>query len=206
METLPDRIKLHLQFDVQKMQNEVQKLIDATGDFVYYSVIQLKAPAHLVDPNVPFPTASEHTNYADGSWTPWLETKALKKSPYLKSIVDAFAKHTDVSSVRLLRLGAGEVVKEHNDPTLGLEVSDSVVRLTIPIISNDDVVFYLNGLPTSMKLGECWYLQLSRPHKIVNGGLTERVHLTLDVIPNEWVRSKIVAGLHTRKDSEDAIL
>lgn len=40
-----------------------------------------------------------------------------------------------------------------------------------------------------MKAGECWYLRLSDPHRIVNQGTTERINLTIDMIRNEWVKS-----------------
>ena len=42
-----------------------------------------------------------------------------------------------------------------------------------------------------MKPGEIWYMRLSDPHKVVNKAETERVNLTIDMIPNDWVRSMI---------------
>ena len=125
----------------------------------------LRSPAHMVDPSLPFPPPVD--DYADGSWTDWLDTPALKASPYLSSIVDTFRKHTVVTLVRVLRLAAGNFVKEHTDPTLGLHIEKSVIRLTIPII-DDDTDFYLNGTPVPMKPGECWYLRLTDPHKVMN--------------------------------------
>ena len=93
--------------------------------------------------------------------------------------------------VRLLRLAPGSVVKEHTDPTLALEVVESVIRLTIPILNNDKVEFFLNGIPVPMQPGECWYLKLTDPHKVINDGETERINLTIDMIPNDWLRKLI---------------
>lgn len=136
-----DRVQLPFQFDVAKMQAEIEALNFNT--FLYYNVLPLRAPAHTIDPSIPMPPPVE--DFADGSWTEWLDTGALKKSPYLTSIVDIFRKHTKVTLVRLLRLEGGAVVKEHTDP-----------------------------------------------HKVVNGGISQRINLTIDMIPNEWVRSLIL--------------
>lgn len=186
--TVPDRVKLPFQFDVEKIWSEIQSL--NLHDFIYYNVLSLRAPAHLVDSSIPFPPPAD--DYADGSWTEWLDTANLKQSPYLSSVIDTFREHTKVTLVRLLRLSPGAVVKEHTDPTLGLHIERSVIRLTIPILSNDQVTFFLNGTPVEMQAGECWYLRLTDPHKVVNAGTTERINLTIDMIPNEWVKSTIM--------------
>uniref|UniRef100_UPI0040484260 aspartyl/asparaginyl beta-hydroxylase domain-containing protein n=2 Tax=Roseivirga sp. TaxID=1964215 RepID=UPI0040484260 len=183
-----DRVKLPFQFDADKMLAEIKKI--GMNDFIYYNVIQLRAPAHLVDPSLPFPPPAD--DYADGSWTDWLDTKDLKSSPYLMSVIDTFRTHTKVTLVRILRLAAGNVVKEHTDPTLGLEVEKSVVRLTIPILINEHVDFFLNGTGVDMRPGECWYLRLTDPHSVVNSGATDRINLTIDMIPNDWLRSIIL--------------
>ena len=182
-----DRVLLPLSFDASKMYEEIQTL--NLHNFIYYNVLSLRAPAHLVDTSLPFPPPAD--DYADGSWTDWLDTSDLKKSPYLMEIVDYFREHTTVNLVRLLRLAPNSVVKEHTDPTLGLHIEKSMVRLTIPIVGNDAVDFFLNGTIVDMKPGQCWYLRLTDPHKIINAGTTERINMTIDVIPNDWVRNLI---------------
>ena len=183
----PDRVKLPFVFDSAKMKAEYEKM--NFGSFIYYSVIPLRAPAHLVDTSLPFPPPAE--DYADGSWTSWMDTPELVKSPYFNSVIDTFKKHTKVTLVRLLRLEPGAEVKEHTDPTLGLEIEKSVIRLTIPIIHNENVTFFLNGTPVPLQTGECWYLRLTDPHRILNQGAHERVNLSIDMIPNEWIRKII---------------
>ncbi|NMH86746.1 aspartyl/asparaginyl beta-hydroxylase domain-containing protein [Flavivirga algicola] len=182
-----DRIKLPFVFDTAKMIAECDIL--KLEQFEYYSVIPLRSPAHIVDPSLPFPPPAD--DYADGSWTDWLDTPQLQKSPYLMSVIDYFRKNTEVTLVRLLRLAPDSMIKEHTDPTLALEIEKSVIRLTIPILNNDKVTFYLNDTPVPMQPGECWYLRLSDPHKVTNLGETERINLTLDIVPNAWVRKMI---------------
>lgn len=188
VDTKNDSIKLPLTFDVEKMTNEIQAM--NLNNFVYYNVLPLRSPAHLVDSSIPFPPPAQ--DYADGSWCDWLNTKELENSPYLKSIVEMFQEHTTVTLVRALRLEQGNVVKEHRDVTLGLQVRKSVIRLTIPIIKDEGADFYLNNTLVPMKPGECWYMRLTDPHKVVNNSSRERINISIDMIPNEWVRNLIL--------------
>ena len=185
--TIKDRIQIPFNFNVHKMLTESKAL--ALEQFEYYKVIQLRAPAHLVDTSLPFPPPAD--DYADGSWTDWLDTPELEKSPYLKSIINSFKEHTTVTLVRLLRLVPNSVVKEHTDPTLGLGIKKSVIRLTIPVLNNDKMIFNLNKTPVNMKPGECWYLDLTKPHEVINNVNEERINLTIDMIPNKWTRDII---------------
>jgi len=185
---MDDRVKLDLSFDLARMQQEVLDL--PLHDFIEYSVLPLTTPIAIPE------SAREHSgpiDYADGSWATWHDTPLLPNCPYLSEVVAFFRSHTTVTLVRLLRLASGGFIKEHCDPTLGLEQERSVIRLTIPILSNGQVEFCLNGTLVPMSPGECWYLRFSDPHKAWNSGETERVHLSVDMIPNEWVRS-LIAG------------
>ncbi len=188
---LPDRVKLALTLDVARMREEV--LAMPLHDFIHYSVLPLTAPAHFVDPSRPAPPPAK--DHADGSWTDWLDTSLLRSSAYLASVVAGFRAHTDVTLVRLLRLASGGVVKEHTDPTLGLEVERSVIRLTVPIITNEHCRFFLSGREVPWKPGECWYLRFADPHSAVNEGAQERIHMSIDVIPNAWVRELVRTGI-----------
>ena len=192
LEQVPDRLKLPFSFDYKKMAEDIEKL--NLRPFVYYDSVPLRGPAHQIDPSLPFPPPAD--DYADGSWCDWLDTNILKNSNYLKEVVDFFKDKTKVTLVRLLRLEAGAVVKEHTDPTLGIHIEKSVVRLTIPIIVNDDVTFFLNKTPVEMGLGECWYLRLTDPHSIINGGTTQRINMSIDMLPNEWVTEQIMNAIN----------
>lgn len=188
----PDRVLLPFSFDVKKMLEEINTM-DLKG-YVYYDVISLRSPAHMVDSSLPIPPPAD--DYADGSWTDWMDTPILKKSTYISSIIDFFREHTNVTLVRLLRLAPGSEVKEHTDPTLGLEQEKSVIRLTIPVQRSEGVSFYLNQSKVPFEVGQCWYLRLTDPHKIENPGPLERINLTIDMIPNDWVRNLIDQGMN----------
>ena len=179
-----DRIKLPFTFDTTKLIEEITLYKQA--NFEYYDVVPLRAPAHLVDNAIPFPPPA--ADYADGTWCEWLDTKDLINLPYINSIIDFFKENCTVNLVRLLRLAPNAIVKEHVDPTLALEVEKSMIRLTIPIIKEKGVDFYLNNTIVAMEPGECWYLKLNDPHKIINNTNTVRINLTIDIIPNQWIK------------------
>ena len=68
MKTTPtplDRVRLPISFDATTLLEDVRGL--DLGPFVYYSVVPLRSPAHLVDPSLPPPPPAD--DYADGSWT-----------------------------------------------------------------------------------------------------------------------------------------
>ena len=178
-----DRIQLPLQFDPGRLRQDLEHL--QLRPFIYYDVMPLRSPAHLVDPTLAPPPKTG--DYANGTWTDWLDTGALRKSPYLTSLVDTFREHCRVTLVRLCRLAPEAEVAEHTDPTLGLHIDRTVVRLTIPITGADNSVFFLNGEPVPMGPGECWYLRLTDPHRVTNPGATERVNLTIDLEANDWL-------------------
>lgn len=172
----PDRIKLPIEFDSHRMLAELER--DLAKPFTYYSVVMLTVP----------PDMSLH----DGaSRAPSKDNGDLSDIPYIKSIIDDFRDVTVVTLVRLLRLEAGAEVALHTDPTLGLDVPDSVVRLTIPISPTYDVDFLLNDAPMEMKPGECWYMKLNDPHQVIHYGTSERINMTIDVVPNDWVLEQL---------------
>jgi hypothetical protein len=62
-----------------------------------------------------------------------------------------------------------------------------MVRIHIPVATNDGVDFRLNGVRCIMAAGSTWYLRLSDPHSVANRGLDDRIHLVVDAVVNEWV-------------------
>lgn len=101
----------------------------------------------------------------------------------------------EIVSARLLRLGPGGRIHEHRDYDLG--GPDADLRLHVPLLSPPDVVFFLDGHIIPMAAGECWFLDLARPHRVVNRSAHSRVHLVLDCRPGPWLAQQIADGLPT---------
>jgi len=169
-----DRVKLPITFDADKMAGEYHAM--GLHDYIYYSMIVMQIPS----PSDP---------------TEGFEPSPAKDCPYIMGVIDHFRRHTKVTLARLLRMEPGAELKRHNDPMLGLEIENSVIRLTIPFLYNDGMRFYLNDRIVPMKPGECWYMKLTDEHWGFNGGTEERVSLTIDMVPNDWVRD-LIADVH----------
>jgi hypothetical protein len=120
----------------------------------------------------------------------WEDTEILGYCPAVTAAVAAF--DCDKTSVRLLRLGPGASVREHTDYNLGYD--DGEVRFHVPVQTNPDAIFELEGRPIGMLPGESWYLDFNLRHRVANGGHDPRVHLVLDCIVNDWVSQTIAAG------------
>lgn len=117
----------------------------------------------------------------------FVDTPLLALCPAVRQVVAAL--HCPLRSVRLLRLGPGGMIKEHRDYDLGYERGEA--RLHVPVTTNPQVIFHLRNRPVVMAPGETWYLDLSQPHRVVNGGATDRIHLVIDVGVNDWLRGLI---------------
>jgi hypothetical protein len=101
----------------------------------------------------------------------------------------------EIVSARLLRLGPGGQIHEHRDYDLG--EPDADLRLHIPLLSPPQVDFLLDGQRMPMAAGECWFLDLSRPHRVDNRARCARIHLVLDCRPGVWLEQAIVDGVST---------
>jgi hypothetical protein len=117
----------------------------------------------------------------------FLDTPVLACCVYFHAIVAQF--QCPVRAVRLLRLGPSARIREHRDFKLGYEDGD--VRIHVPITTNADVDFVVNGDKVEMHAGECWYINFNLPHRVVNRGTTARVHLVIDCMVNDWLREQL---------------
>jgi hypothetical protein len=100
---------------------------------------------------------------------------------------------TGLRSARLLRLGPGGFIREHRDHDLAEPGAD--LRIHVPIVTDPLVDFVLDGRRVPMQAGECWFLDLSRPHRVENHGGVARIHLVVDCRPGPWLDAQIAAGL-----------
>ena len=175
-DTLPDRIKLDREYDVARLQREVAEIVSSLTRqiYVYYSAVPLAR-----DVAVP----SEHN---------WADNPMLKGCSYLQEIFAEF--QTEITSIRLMRLEGGAELKEHTDPTLDA-VHREIVRLTLPVFSNDEVTFLLNGTEVPMKPGELWYMKLSERHSVHHNGENERINMSIDVTWNDWLENWLASNV-----------
>jgi Aspartyl/Asparaginyl beta-hydroxylase len=109
-------------------------------------------------------------------------TALLQQCTYFKEIVSGF--QCDLETVRLLALAPGSRIHTHRDS--GLSYSLGCFRLHIPLLTDEEVSFVVDGEKLTMQAGECWYANFDLPHSVSHEGKTRRVHLVIDGKRNEW--------------------
>jgi aspartyl/asparaginyl beta-hydroxylase (cupin superfamily) len=111
----------------------------------------------------------------------------MARAPNVRAALEAIK--CEKEAVSLPRLAAGSRIKEHKDYFIGIE--DSYVRLHIPIITHPLSEFYLEDERVWMQEGELRYLDFGRKHRVENNSHTDRVHLVIDCLVNEWLLKKL---------------
>jgi len=110
------------------------------------------------------------------------DTEILKECKYFQEVMDFFK--CPKESVRLMNLILGSEISEHSD--VELRYKSGTFRLHVPIQTNNEVEFVINGKRALMQQGECWYGNFEAIHSVKNYGKTDRVHLVIDCKRNEW--------------------
>ena len=180
MDNLIRHIKFPFAFDVEKLKMDVEKILNKnwinhynTNDYSgKWNAISLLSQGGKSENITGFNTVSESVTY----------TEIINSCPYLKEIIDGFL--FEKTTVRLLRLASGAIIKPHTDTELGYE--DGCFRIHIPVITNPNVEFILDNQRLLMNEGECWYINANFTHSVVNNGREDRIHLVIDGIRNEW--------------------
>ena len=181
--TMPDRVRLPFAFDTVRLIADLDRVLqdDWIAHFVrqnydgVWDVLPLRGKAGATHPVMmiyPDPTA---TAFEDGP--------LLGETPYFREVLAAF--RCPLRTVRLMRLTPGSVIKEHNDHDLSAELG--MARIHVPITTNPQVEFMVNRVPVAMAPGEAWYLRLSDMHSVANRGATDRVHLVIDAVVDDWL-------------------
>jgi hypothetical protein len=172
----------------------------------HYDVSRLRA-----DLEAALASGQQHENrgdYHDGGWTavalvavggatdarglrwggwdaPYQKTPVLAQCPYFEEIIDSFRCPTQ--RVRLLQLAPGKNIHEHRDDGDGWAIGK--IRVHIPIVTHEDVYFYVDGQRVIMNPGELWYCDFTRPHRVHNRSPIGRVHMVLDLVVDDWLRA-----------------
>jgi hypothetical protein len=189
---LPDRLRLPLTFDPDLLVRDLRGLasVEWIDHFVAqnydgnWSVIPLRGKAGARHPVMMI--------YSDPTATSFEDTPMLQGCPYFRDVLDAF--QCPLQAVRLMRLTPGSRIKEHAD--LDLSIEEGAARIHIPVVTNPGVEFYLNGSRVVMEAGSAWYLRLSDPHSVYNNGGSDRVHMVIDAVANDWLRTLLESALH----------
>ena len=112
---------------------------------------------------------------------------ALSASPELADFLSQLC--CPILSVRLMRLRPGSVIAPHRDH--GLCFSQGQARLHLCLQTDPDVEFVVAGESIHMAEGELWYLNADQEHAVYHRGKTDRIHVVVDCIANDWLRNQL---------------
>jgi hypothetical protein len=171
-------VRLPFLFDTDRLQSDLFKIDknwiahlnkqQYSGD---WGAIPLRSKGGRVDDIVP------HVNEEDE----FIDTKVMEQCAYIKEVVNILPGVK--KAVRLMNLKSGALIKEHRDHDLCYEKGEA--RIHIPITTNENVEFLLDGEKMKLNVGECWYMNFNLPHSLVNNGDSDRVHLVIDCIVDD---------------------
>lgn len=177
-------LQLPFSFDVTALQEETERLAREHWQLHYqtkhYSGDWSAIPLRSVE------GATDNIMVAPQEDAVYKDTILLDQCPALKNVMQQF--HCPLLAVRLLKLSSGAEIKEHRDRELYYEKGE--VRIHIPIITHENVEFYLDKERVQPKEGECWYMNFNLPHAIINNSPVDRIHLVIDAQVNDWVKEQ----------------
>ncbi len=110
---------------------------------------------------------------------PYALTPIAEELPYLRHLIDLIP--AEVRSARLILLSPGGVSPVHKDD-VGWDCG--LVRLHIPVSTNDGASVWIDGSHYRWDVGELWYGDFGRDHYVTNEGASSRVHLVIDALPS----------------------
>lgn len=170
--------RLSLYGDLEKAQNQWIAHFNSSYFRGEWSGIQLREPQKITHGLSP----------GTGSDNLYQDTEILLSLDYIPYVLNSFK--CQKTSVRLLKLTAGSIIKAHKDTDLNFFEGD--LRIHIPIITNEKVEFLIDGELVRMAPGECWYADFSKEHSVKNLGETDRIHLVIDLKTNDWLKELFV--------------
>jgi hypothetical protein len=186
--SVPDRVRLPLQFDGAALRTDADALPEPAWLPHFNTGVYDGGWAGIALRSV----GGGQSIYPDPAATqPFADTVLMQACPAVSAVLTEL--RCPLQAVRLLRLAPGAVIKEHRDYKLGYD--DGEVRLHVPIVTSELAEFVLDGEPVTMAAGECWYLDLNRPHRAANRGTEQRIHLVIDCTVNAWLAELIEGAL-----------
>ena len=128
-----------------------------------------------------------------------LQWTTLKDNEVMKPVLEMLDRlPCEFERVRFMKLVAGKVIGKHSDKIDKDIESGNIVRIHVPIRTNEDVIFTLYenardkiGNEHNLKTGHFYYTDVSKPHAVRNNSNIDRIHLVVDCHANSALRTLI---------------
>lgn len=172
-------LKLPFSFDIAKLQHDLALAVRSPWIKHFniqayekdWSCIPLRSVGGRIDHILPIDSEE------------FQDTEILEQCAYFREVIAQF--QCEKTSIRLMSLATGGVIKEHRDA--GSSIEDGITRLHIPIQTTPEVIFTIDHIPVHFSAGDTWYLNASCLHGVRNASQHARVHLMLDCVSNSWL-------------------
>lgn len=202
--SLPIAARFKVQYDVERLVKDYHAAVEVSnwinkpkrGKYIGWSAIALVARAGAsglssVDGHI----SAEEAHLSE-------PTAVMEACPYIEEILNSLSATT--SRARFMRLAVGGIIGLHRDPSYGWE--SEMIRLHIPIITNPQVTFILDGVRLDMGEGQLWYLDTTKPHEVRNESDVDRIHLVIDVLNTDETRAALdnLGRVYEQKRSKSA--
>lgn len=183
--------KFSFNVPISAFQNEVRALVGENWKEHYklkdyngnWNILSLRSPDGESD------NILADLTYQDS----FKDTSFMDKCLSIKAFIQSF--NCEIKAVRLMNLTVGAIIKEHTDGDLAFEKGEC--RMHVPIFTNPNVKFIINGERVIMDEGTCWYINANLKHSVANNGATDRIHLVFDCIVNDWLKNAMELSAKT---------
>ena len=122
----------------------------------------------------------QQSRLADGQIRPamvhgdWHDFQEVTE-PLVKSIMQHI---TGIPAKRMMSVVMpGHSIEPHTD----LQADNWLTRIHVPLTTNDQSIFYIEGQPNHFEVGKAYYVDTRIEHAIENKGTTPRIHFMLDI-------------------------
>ncbi len=185
-------IRFQFQFDAPRIYKELQAI---AASLKTIHSIKIKEN-HLMGLHLIVPNAD---GKKEASGYTYISTPELDQSPYLQSILETF--QCNKFTYRVHNLVTGGKIALHRDTDRGL--INNFVRIHIPVSSNEEVYFHVNGERICMQNGECWFADVTQLHEVENRSNSDRLQLLIDCDLNDWWKE--ILKKHSVQLEEDLV-
>ena len=127
-----------------------------------------------LDPSLLDAWSNRHVMITDPTWNGFRQATNNLVSDIMCRQFPGYGEQTRMLSVVL----PGRKVEPHRDE----QPHEWHVRIHVPLMTNENTLFYSAGVPHHMQVGMSYLVNTREEHAITNDGETPRIHFMFDVV------------------------
>ncbi len=114
-------------------------------------------------------------HYASPAW----DVFAPVLLPIMQRVIEPYGfEKPGFPKAMFARLEAGHEIDQHVD---GAGSNLLTHKIHVPVVTNPDALFYVNGEPFHLEVGQAYEVNNVAPHAVVNRGTEDRIHFIFEV-------------------------